>query len=164
MPVSKTIHGANVVDPWNFGADPDPRIHTSDWWFWIWMRFQIRMRIRILLFSSEAFKTSIKKLFKVFCFLHFHNFSKIKSQKEVPNQYKSMFFLLFLLDDRRIQIWICNTARYRCAVSQLLMLHYLCGKKETVTFFIHCSLVPWHNHLKKRMAEKLRLGHRRKWP
>ena len=29
-PESKTIHGTNVVDPLNFGADPDPRIHTSD--------------------------------------------------------------------------------------------------------------------------------------
>jgi hypothetical protein len=32
-----------------------------------------------------------------------HHFSKIKSQKKVTKQYKSRFFLLFLLDDRRIQ-------------------------------------------------------------
>ena len=98
-----------------------------------------------------------KKSFSAYYFLKvdLHHFSKIKSQKEVTNQYKSMFFLLFLLDDRRIQIRICNTTRYRSAVSQLLMLHYLCGEKETVTFFMqvppnamHCSVVPWHNCLK----------------
>ncbi len=32
----------SVLDPWHFGADPDPRIHTSDYW----------IRIRILLLSS----------------------------------------------------------------------------------------------------------------
>ncbi len=51
-----------------------------------------------------------KKLFKFFSFyflkIHFHNCSKITSHKEVTKQYVSMFFLLFLLDDRRIQIWI----------------------------------------------------------
>jgi hypothetical protein len=41
------------------------------------------------------------------------------------------------------------------------MLRYLCQEKETVTFFMqvpnamHCSVVPWHNCLKKRMDEKL---------
>ncbi len=36
--------------------------------------------------------------------LHFHHFSKIKSHKEFTNQQESRFFLLFLLDDRRIRI------------------------------------------------------------
>ncbi len=38
--------------------------------------------------------------------IHLHNFSKIKSHKEVTKQLKSRFFLLFLLDDRRIRIRI----------------------------------------------------------
>jgi hypothetical protein len=33
-----------------------------------------------------------------------NNFSKIKSQKEVAKQQESMFFLKFLLDNRRIRI------------------------------------------------------------
>jgi hypothetical protein len=37
--------------------------------------------------------------------------SKIKSHKEVTKQQESMFFFLFLLDDRRIRIWIRNTVR-----------------------------------------------------
>jgi hypothetical protein len=40
--------------------DPDPRIHTADYWF--------RMRIRILLFSPVTFKKSTKK---IFCLLLF---------------------------------------------------------------------------------------------
>ncbi len=32
---------------------------------------------------------------------HLHHSSEIKSHKEVTKQYKSRFFLLFLLDDRR---------------------------------------------------------------
>ncbi len=40
----------SVPDPWHFGVDPDPRIHSSDKW----------MRIRILLFSSLTFKTPTK--------------------------------------------------------------------------------------------------------
>jgi hypothetical protein len=36
----------------------------------------------------------------------FTSFSKIKSPKEVTKQYESRFFLLFLLDDGRIQIRI----------------------------------------------------------
>jgi hypothetical protein len=41
----------SVADPWNFGMDPDLRIHASDW------------RIRILLISSLNFKTSKKYFF-----------------------------------------------------------------------------------------------------
>jgi hypothetical protein len=69
----------SVADPQYFGVDPDPRIHASDLW------------IRILVFSSLAFKTlkkTIKKMFFAYYFLkvHLHNFSKIKSQKEVTKQ------------------------------------------------------------------------------
>jgi hypothetical protein len=83
------------------GVDPDPRIHASD------------QRIQILLFSSVTFKMARQlQLFFFISFfvyyflkLHLHNFSKIKSQKEVTKQ-DSRFFLLFLHDDRRIRIWI----------------------------------------------------------
>jgi hypothetical protein len=36
--------------------------------------------------------------------VHLHHLSKIKSPKGVTKQEESRFFLLFLLDDRRIQI------------------------------------------------------------
>jgi hypothetical protein len=36
--------------------------------------------------------------------VNLHHFSKIKSQKEATKQWESRFFLLFLLDDRRIRI------------------------------------------------------------
>jgi hypothetical protein len=36
--------------------------------------------------------------------VHLHHFSKIKSPTEVTKQQESRFFLLFLLDDRRIRI------------------------------------------------------------
>jgi hypothetical protein len=55
---------------------------------------------------QDANKKIIKK--KFFCLLLFEgtftSFSKIKSQKEVKNQSKSRFFLLFLLGDRRLRI------------------------------------------------------------
>jgi hypothetical protein len=35
--------------------------------------------------------------------IHLLHFSKIKSHKEVTKQKESMFFFLFLFDDRRIQ-------------------------------------------------------------
>ncbi len=64
-------------------------------------------------FVSVTFKTSIKNYFFSLSFfsfyflkIHIHNCSKITSHKEVTKQYVSMFFLLFLLGDRRIQIWI----------------------------------------------------------
>ncbi len=44
-----------------------------------------------------------KRISKFCCFkpfeLHLHNFSKVKSHKEVTKQQESRFFLLFLLDD-----------------------------------------------------------------
>jgi hypothetical protein len=38
--------------------------------------------------------------------VHLHQSLKIKSQKEVPKYKNSRFFLLFLLNDGRIRIWI----------------------------------------------------------
>jgi len=58
---------------------------------------------------QDANKNPIfKKSSTAFYFLkaHLHHFSTIKSPKEVTKQYESWFFLLFLLDDRRIRIRI----------------------------------------------------------
>jgi hypothetical protein len=58
-------------------------------------------------------KTNLKKSFSAYYFLKVylpvHYFSKINSPKEVTKQYESRFFLLFLLDDRRIRIRIHTT-------------------------------------------------------
>ncbi len=91
---------------WYGSESADPFSHK-------WIRIRIRLQIRILLFSSVTFKTSIKKSFKSFFayyFLkkHLHHFSKIKGQTAVTKQQESMFFLLFLLDDRRIWIRISD--------------------------------------------------------
>jgi hypothetical protein len=58
-----------------------------------------RIRIRILLFSSVPFKTSTKFfcLLGYFLKVHLHHFSRIKSNKEITKQKKSMFFLIFFL-------------------------------------------------------------------
>ncbi len=50
-------------------------------------------------------KTNFLKSFSAFYFLkvHLHHFPKIKSEKDVTKQKESRFFLLFLLDDRRMQ-------------------------------------------------------------
>jgi hypothetical protein len=69
-------------------ADPDPPIFIID--------------------LQDANKNNLFK--KFFCILLFegtftHHFSKRKSQKEVTKQYKSRFFILFLLYDRRIRIY-----------------------------------------------------------
>ena len=74
--------------------------------------YNILVLIRIRLFSSLTFKMPTKnKFFKKFFFLFipfwrfiFQKFSKIKSHKEVIKQLESRFFILFLLDDRRIRI------------------------------------------------------------
>ncbi len=44
-----------------------------------------------------------------FLLVHLHHISNKKSRKEVTKQYESRFFLLILLDDRRIQIRIRET-------------------------------------------------------
>jgi hypothetical protein len=50
---------------------------------------------------QDANKNYLKKSFSAYYFLkvHLHRFSKIKSPKKATKQYKSRFFLLFLLDD-----------------------------------------------------------------
>ncbi len=65
-------------------------------------------------YSSVLFFKTSKKNFSFSKFLclyflkiHLHNFSNIKSHK-VTKQQVSMFFLLFLLDDRRIRIRITD--------------------------------------------------------
>jgi hypothetical protein len=89
----------SVVDPCHLGTDPDPglRIYDPD------------QRIRVLLFSSLTFKTPSKTfcLLSAYYFLkvYLHHFSKIKSHKEKSqNSMNQGVFVLFLLDDRRIQI------------------------------------------------------------
>jgi hypothetical protein len=72
-----------------------------------------------------SFRTATKNyiFYTAFYFLkvHLHNFSEIKSQKEVTKQQESRFFFLLLLDDtiregsgsgsrRPKNIWIRNTA------------------------------------------------------
>ncbi len=47
--------------------------------------------------------------------VHLHNFSKIKSWKEVTKQLESKFFLLFLFNDRRIR----NQIRIRIRIHQI---------------------------------------------
>jgi hypothetical protein len=53
-------------------------------------------------------KTNFLKCLSAYYFLkvHLHHISKIKSKKGDTKQYESRFFLLFLLDDRRIRIRI----------------------------------------------------------
>jgi hypothetical protein len=56
----------------------------------------------------------LEKSFSAYYFLkvHFHHFSKLKSQKEVTRQYKTRFFLLFLHNDRRIRIRIHSSDKW----------------------------------------------------
>jgi hypothetical protein len=74
------------MDP-DSDADPDPSIFITE--------------------LQDAYK-KLKKSFSADYLLkvHLHHFSKIKSQTEVAKQYKSRFFLLFLLTDRKIRIRI----------------------------------------------------------
>jgi hypothetical protein len=74
----------------------------------VWIRIQINLQV--------AYKKLIfyLKVFSAYYFLkvHLHHYSKIKSQKEVTKQRESRFFLLFLLDDRRIRIRIQGTPKH----------------------------------------------------
>jgi hypothetical protein len=86
------------VDP-----DPDPDADLDPAIFGIDLQEANKKNNFLCSFSAYYF-------FKV----HLHHFSKIKSPNEVTKQYGSRFFLLFLLDYRRIReaqiTWIRNTA------------------------------------------------------
>ncbi len=69
-----------------------------------------------------------QKFFFAYYFLklNLHNFSKIKSHKEVTKQWKSTFFLLFLHDDRIIRILPesrsqIRTSYYRIRLKNLMI-------------------------------------------
>ncbi len=72
----------SVADPWNFCADPDPRIHTPDYW--------IMDPDPAIVFGDlqNVNKICFFQIFVAFYFLkvHLHRFSKIKSHKEVTKQ------------------------------------------------------------------------------
>ncbi len=75
-----------LIDP-DSDPDPDPTIFVID--------LQDANKKRIFWKSFSAY---------YFLKAHLYYFSKIKSPKEVTKQLESRFFLLILLDDRRIRI------------------------------------------------------------
>ena len=81
--------GSGSADPclWLMDPDPNPAIFVID-------------------LQDTNKKLIWKKSFPAYYSLrvHLHHFSKIKSPKEVTKQQESRFFLLLLLDDRRIRI------------------------------------------------------------
>jgi hypothetical protein len=84
-------YGSGSADPYNPVPNPDSDLAPDP------------------TFSSVTLNANRKIVVsKFFCFLlflyTFKQSSKIKSHKEVAKQYKSRFFLQFLLDDRRIRI------------------------------------------------------------
>jgi hypothetical protein len=85
------------VDP---DADPDTIIFVID----------LQEANKILIFLQSFYAYYVLKV-------HLHHFSKIKRPKEVTKQKESRFFLLFLLDDRRIRIWIPNPDPYLSLVN-----------------------------------------------
>jgi hypothetical protein len=60
----------------------------------------------LAIFVIDLQEVNKNKFFIAYYFfkVHLHHFSKIKSPKEVTKQKEKKFFLLFLLDDRRIRI------------------------------------------------------------
>ncbi len=67
-------------------ADPDPAIFVNN------LQDVNNKKIFFSKFFAYYFLT-----------VHLHHFLKMKSHKEVTKQQESMFFLLFLLDNRRIR-------------------------------------------------------------
>ncbi len=65
--MSKSLLATSVEDPWNFGADPHPRIHTSDYWIWIWFQHN-RIQIRIRLLSSVTLRMQKILLLAIFSY------------------------------------------------------------------------------------------------
>jgi hypothetical protein len=74
-------------------ADPDPSIFMID----------LHDANKKIIFSKIFF--CISAYYRYFLKVLLHHFSKVKSQKEVTKQKKPRFFLLFLLNDRRIRIY-----------------------------------------------------------
>jgi hypothetical protein len=78
---------ASVPDPWYFSADPDPWTHAFD----LWIRIQILDPDPAVFFIN--LQNANKKLIFVkslssyyFLKVHLHNFSNIKSPKEIIKQ------------------------------------------------------------------------------
>jgi hypothetical protein len=73
----------------------------------VWIRIRGFMPLNpdpdifVIVLQDANKKLIKKKCFSAYYFLRvlLHNFSKVKSQKEVTKQLTSRFFLLFLLDD-----------------------------------------------------------------
>ncbi len=92
----------SVADPWHFGVDPDSEPDSKP---------EPDSDPNPPIFVIDFKEANKKKFFNVFLlntiwrYSHWYHFSKIKSQKEVPTKTikESRFFLLFLLNDRRIQ-------------------------------------------------------------
>ncbi len=79
--------GSGSADPCLWLMDPDPAVFVID-------------------LQDASKKLIFNTIFSAYYFLkvHFHHFSKIKSQKESQNRRNPGFFLLFLHDVRRIRI------------------------------------------------------------
>jgi|LakMenEpi03Aug12_release.lakeMendotaPanAssembly.Ray.scaffolds.fasta_scaffold163887_1 hypothetical protein len=89
---------SSVVDPCNFGIDPDPRIHTTH------LRIRIRIWLRILLFSSVADKIPTRISFLQsfllitlwrYIYISFHRWKVKKNSQNRINQDFSYFFALW---------------------------------------------------------------------
>ncbi len=85
IPTVQCKYGTSVADPWHFGTDPFPVIHTS------WIRIRNRMQIRILLFRQLPSRRQQQQKFlrffaHYFLKVHLQHFSKIKRPKEVTKQ------------------------------------------------------------------------------
>ncbi len=117
---------SSVADPWYFDTDPNPGIQPltngsgSNCGSGTVDNFSAVLRILTFLYGSGScyfrqWPSRLEKNSKFSCLLPYclkvplYNFSKIKSRKEVTKQLESMFFLLSLLDDRRIRtpyLWL----------------------------------------------------------
>jgi hypothetical protein len=36
-----SFSSSSVLDPWDFGTDPDPRIHSLNLWIRLWIRIRL---------------------------------------------------------------------------------------------------------------------------
>ncbi len=130
----------SVVDPWHFCTNPYPRIRASangsgsgsgSCYFRPWPSKRQQKKFFCLLGTGTYFLK-----------IHLHHFSNIKSNKEVTKQEESRFFLLFLLDDRRIrsqiqeaqiknlflQMLLCllnrsNNSKSRHLIKEIILIH-----------------------------------------